>query len=258
MATALVAKREIETGQARAEPRKLKREIKKTEKERRKAQEALEKQRRREAADALKRLRPDQCLKYVTVCIDLEQALLLTDLLVCPVEWATERVYKCLGDQPPLLLKGERPLLLLPPWLRYCLQGLVVLQLWGNIEVWFLDTCHELSQHVSALIKTIAKRPYKKQLETQLFSFCTDGGWSSSICVEEDRMGLQQAWKRQIQQFNVSPVVAAAIAATTAICLCRAAAYPSPSLLLHACQECSTEEDRLLLLSDIRVKVSEG
>ncbi|CAM5087113.1 unnamed protein product [Natator depressus] len=62
---------EIEAGQARAEPRKLKREIKKTEKERRKAEEALEQQRRREAADALKLLLPDQCLKYMTVCIDL-------------------------------------------------------------------------------------------------------------------------------------------------------------------------------------------
>ncbi|XP_074867320.1 structure-specific endonuclease subunit EME2 [Carettochelys insculpta] len=128
-------------------------------------------------------------------------------------------------------------------------QGLVVLQLWSNTEVVFLDTWHELSQHVSVLTKAIAKRPYKQQLEAQLFSFCADGGWSSNIHVEKDGTGLQQLWKRQIQQFNrVSPAVAAAIAE----------AYPSPRLLLQAYEECSTEEDRLFLLSDIQIKTEDN
>ncbi|XP_006263266.2 probable crossover junction endonuclease EME2 isoform X1 [Alligator mississippiensis] len=126
---------------------------------------------------------------------------------------------------------------------------LVVLQLWANTMVSFLDTWQEFSQHVSALTKAIAKRPYKKQRDTELFSFCTDGKWSSGVRVEKDGTGLRQAWKRQIQQFNrVSPAAAAAIAE----------AYPSPSLLLQAYEECSTENDRLHLLSDIQVKPEDG
>ncbi|KFZ66515.1 putative crossover junction endonuclease EME2, partial [Podiceps cristatus] len=138
------------------------------------------------------------------------------------------------------------------------LEALVVLQLWGNIEVLFLDTWQEFGQHVSALTKAIAKRPYKcsgafqgrkensvRQLESQELPFCTDGAWASGVQVEKDGTGLWQVWKRQIQQFNrVSPATAAAIAA----------AYPSPRLLLQAYEECSTEDEKQLLLSDIPVK----
>ncbi|KAF1409905.1 putative crossover junction endonuclease EME2, partial [Spheniscus humboldti] len=123
--------------------------------------------------------------------------------------------------------------------------ALVVLQLWGNTEVLFLDTWQEFGQHVSALTKAIAKRPYKRQLESQELPFCTAGAWASGVRVEKDGTGLWQVWKRQIQQFNrVSPATAAAIAE----------AYPSPSLLLQAYEECGTEDEKRLLLSDIPVK----
>ncbi|NXV97317.1 EME2 endonuclease, partial [Calonectris borealis] len=129
--------------------------------------------------------------------------------------------------------------------LSLLLQALVVLQLWGNIEVVFLDTWQEFGQHVSALTKAIAKRPYKRQLESQELPFCAAGAWASGVRVEKDGTGLWQVWKRQIQQFNrVSPATAAAIAE----------AYPSPSLLLQAYEECSTEDEKRLLLSDIPVK----
>ncbi|KAM6197216.1 putative crossover junction endonuclease EME2 isoform 2-T2 [Sarcoramphus papa] len=125
------------------------------------------------------------------------------------------------------------------------LEALVVLQLWGNIEVLFLDTWQEFGQHVSVLTKAIAKRPYKRQLESQELPFCAAGAWASGVRVEKDGTGLWQVWKRQIQQFNrVSPATAAAIAE----------AYPSPSLLLQAYKECSTEDEKRLLLSDIPVK----
>ncbi|NXH78765.1 EME2 endonuclease, partial [Hydrobates tethys] len=125
------------------------------------------------------------------------------------------------------------------------LQALVVLQLWGNIEVLFLDTWEEFGQHVSALTKAIAKRPYKRQLESQELPFCAAGAWASGVRVQKDGTGLWQVWKRQIEQFNrVSPATAAAIAE----------AYPSPSLLLQAYKECSTEDEKRLLLSDIPVK----
>ncbi|KAF1651185.1 putative crossover junction endonuclease EME2, partial [Eudyptes chrysocome] len=123
--------------------------------------------------------------------------------------------------------------------------ALVVLQLWGNTKVLFLDTWQEFGQHVSALTKAIAKRPYKRQLESQELPFCTAGAWASGVRVEKDGTGLWQVWKRQIQQFNrVSPATAAAIAE----------AYPSPSLLLQAYEECGTEDEKRLLLSDIPVK----
>ncbi|KAK0677408.1 EME2 endonuclease, partial [Pygoscelis papua] len=125
------------------------------------------------------------------------------------------------------------------------ISALVVLQLWGNTEVLFLDTWQEFGQHVSALMKAIAKRPYKRQLESQELPFCTAGAWASGVRVEKDGTGLWQVWKRQIQQFNrVSPATAAAIAE----------AYPSPSLLLQAYKECGTEDEKRLLLSDIPVK----
>ncbi|NXJ12810.1 EME2 endonuclease, partial [Odontophorus gujanensis] len=120
----------------------------------------------------------------------------------------------------------------------------VVLQLWGNIGVQFLDTWQEFGEHVSALTKAIARRPYKSQLEMQL-SFCTAGVSGRGLRVEKDGTGLWQVWKRQIQQFNrVSPATAAAIAE----------AYPSPRLLVQAYEECSTEDEKLLLLSNIPVK----
>ncbi|KFP09527.1 putative crossover junction endonuclease EME2, partial [Egretta garzetta] len=140
------------------------------------------------------------------------------------------------------------------------LEALVVLQLWGNIDVLFLDTWQEFGQHVSALTKAIAKRPYKcsgalqgrkekRQLESQELPFCTDGAWARGARVEKDGTGLWQVWKRQIQQFNrVSPATAAAIAE----------AYPSPSLLVQAYEECSTEDEKLHLLSDIPVKSDVG
>ncbi|NXL07711.1 EME2 endonuclease, partial [Mesembrinibis cayennensis] len=142
------------------------------------------------------------------------------------------------GSVPLVAVVQVSPLSLL-------LQALVVLQLWGNIDVLFLDTWQEFGQHVSALTKAIAKRPYKRQLESQELPFCAARAWASGVRVEKDGTGLRQVWKRQIQQFNrVSPATAAAIAE----------AYPSPSLLLRAYEECSTEDEKLLLLSDIPVK----
>uniref|UniRef100_A0A8D0FD86 Essential meiotic structure-specific endonuclease subunit 2 n=1 Tax=Strix occidentalis caurina TaxID=311401 RepID=A0A8D0FD86_STROC len=89
----------------------------------------------------------------------------------------------------------------------------------------------------------------RRQLQSQELPFCTAGAWASGVRVERDGTGLRQVWKRQIQQFNrVSPATAAAIAE----------AYPSPSLLLQAYEECSTEDEKRLLLRDIPVKSDVG
>ncbi|XP_053220751.1 probable crossover junction endonuclease EME2 isoform X1 [Podarcis raffonei] len=340
--------------QTKVKDRKLERKLQKEEKMRKKKQYALEKERRKEAAAALKSLRPDQCMKYVTVCVDpglLEDpgsdALLgALDSLECKYHIEPQAVphsitwkrdlsssMSCM-DGPQEKAEDEREIvLLLEPWdfLRplyslmqsmnpgkqqnvpdltrmlpfsspkdYCAiscsmavigldayqwynqhrghqqealnpgqeeapgfqpgpellmtehqiqEALVVLQLWSNTGVSFLETWQEFAQHISAMTKAIAQRPYKKQQGNQPFSFCADGGWASGVRVQKDGMGLRQAWLRQIQQLNrTSPAMAAAITKT----------YPSPQLLLEAYRECSTDKEKQLLLSDILVRSEEN
>ncbi|XP_034286138.1 probable crossover junction endonuclease EME2 isoform X2 [Pantherophis guttatus] len=128
-------------------------------------------------------------------------------------------------------------------------EALVVLQLQGNINVLFLETWQELAQHVSAVTRAIAQRPYKKHQEKQPFSFCAKGKWASGVHIGKDGKGLQETWLKQIQQLNrVSPAMATAIAQ----------AYPSPSLLLRAYQECKTEAERRLLLSNLQVRTEDS
>ncbi|XP_058013862.1 probable crossover junction endonuclease EME2 [Ahaetulla prasina] len=128
-------------------------------------------------------------------------------------------------------------------------EALVVLQLRGNINVLFLETWQELAQHVSAMTRAIAQRPYKKHQEKQTFSFCVKGKWASGVHIGKDGEGLQETWLKQIQQFNrVSPAMATAIAQ----------AYPSPSLLLRAYRECDTEAERRLLLSNLQVRTEDN
>lgn len=69
------------------------------------------------------------------------------------------RVSGCPGSPEPVFVLLADVLRVSP--LLLLLQVLVVLQLWGNTEVLFLDTWQEFGQHVSALTKAIAKRPYK-------------------------------------------------------------------------------------------------
>ncbi|XP_029432415.1 probable crossover junction endonuclease EME2 [Rhinatrema bivittatum] len=334
---------ELEADRARANERKLERETKKLQKE----QEKMEQQRRREAIEALKLLRPDQCVKYMTIHVDpgiLEDAgsdvlMEMMSSLACkyyiepqmvphsitwrremPSNWsATSNLEVKVGEEDEMLVLMEpkdflRNIFLLmqrsngdlsektcnlPPGFIFTFpdgqcekrlslavigldayrwqshlhrpsldqskdgdsgaepvtqqqieEALVMLQLWKDMNVLFLDTWQALGQHVSAVTKAIAQRPYKKHLEIEAFSFCTsDGSWSSGIQVKKDGTGLQQVWKRQIQQFNrVSPAMAAVVSS----------AYPSPHLLLQAYEKCSTEQERLNLLSDLQVRTGTG
>ncbi|XP_061455560.1 probable crossover junction endonuclease EME2 [Rhineura floridana] len=340
----------LETAQTKAKAQKLERELKKEERRRRKEQCALEKERRKENAAAFKSLRPDQCTKLMTVCVDpglLEDpgsdALLgaLESLeykyhiepqtIPRSITWKRDlsSSMPCM-DGPQEQAEEEREILvLLEPWdfLRHLFslmqsihsgrqqnmpdltqllpfnnleghhsisysvvvvgldayrwynqhhghqeeekaqasgfqlgpelpmtdhqieEALVVLQLWSNACVSSLETWQDFAQHVSAMTKAIAQRPYKKQQENWPFSFCTDGRWASGVRVHKDGTGLRQAWSRQLQQFNrVSPAMAAAIAET----------YPSPSLLFQAYRECRTEKEKQLLLSDIPVRTEEN
>ncbi|XP_060116456.1 probable crossover junction endonuclease EME2 isoform X2 [Heteronotia binoei] len=319
---------EMEADRAKLEARKLERELKKEERMMRRKQSALEKQRQKEAAAALKLLRPEQCMKRLTVCVDpglledpgsdaLLEALealechccLEPQAQPCTITW--RRNVSSDTEEPPEKAEEEREILLLleprdflkrlfsvlqstspvsqraTPDLSQLLpssspgdcsakvhdvvvigleafqwysrhhgealnpgpeerssygrsqpspelfmtqqqmeEALVKLQLWGNAGVLFLETWTDLAQHVSAVTKAIARRPYKKHLETQPFSFCSTGRWASGVRVREDGTGLREAWCRQIQQFSrASPTVAEAVARE----------YPSPRLLLQGC-----------------------
>nr|XP_014345010.1 PREDICTED: probable crossover junction endonuclease EME2 isoform X2 [Latimeria chalumnae] len=61
---------ELREERAKAEQQKREREARKLEKYKLKEKRRLEIQSRKEAADVLKCLHPDQCVKYITVCID--------------------------------------------------------------------------------------------------------------------------------------------------------------------------------------------
>ncbi|XP_021267083.1 probable crossover junction endonuclease EME2 isoform X2 [Numida meleagris] len=246
-------------------------EARRRERQRRKEREALEKREKREAAAAWRLLRPERCLRLLEVCVDpgfLEDPgsdiwIEALSSLECKHSFEPQAIPRSITwrrNMPSVpsapddcMVKTEEEkevLVLLEPadFLKrlYSLtQAQVVLQLWGNIDVQFLDTWQEFGEHVSALTKAIARRPYKSQLEMQELSFCTAGVSGRGLRVEKDGTGLWQVWKRQIQQFNrVSPATAAAIAE----------AYPSPSLLVQAYEECSTEDEKLSLLSNIPVK----
>uniref|UniRef100_A0A8C5R016 Essential meiotic structure-specific endonuclease subunit 2 n=1 Tax=Leptobrachium leishanense TaxID=445787 RepID=A0A8C5R016_9ANUR len=121
---------------------------------------------------------------------------------------------------------------------------LVFLQLCLHTEVLFLDTWKELGQHVCAVTKSLAQRPFRTHWDHQTFSFCTSAGtwkgWGPRGAVS----GLPLSWKRQIQQLNrVSPAMAAAVTE----------AYPSPQLLVKAYEKCGTEREKIALLSNLRV-----
>ncbi|KAL2766630.1 putative crossover junction endonuclease EME2 [Daubentonia madagascariensis] len=128
-------------------------------------------------------------------------------------------------------------------------EALVLLQLWANLDVLLVASWQELSQHVCAITKALAQRPFKQYQESWAFSFCTAGRWAVGKPVTRDGAGLQRAWWRQIRQFNrVSPAVADAVVA----------AFPSPRLLQQALDACSTEQERMGLLADLPVKAGEG
>lgn len=126
-------------------------------------------------------------------------------------------------------------------------EALVLLQLWADLDVLLVASWQELSQHVCALTRALAQRPFKQHREAQAFSFCTAGRWAAGVRVTRDGRGLREAWQRQIMQFNrVSPAVAGSIVT----------AFPSPRLLQQALAACSTERERLGLLADLPVRAS--
>ncbi|XP_006637087.3 probable crossover junction endonuclease EME2 [Lepisosteus oculatus] len=325
---------EVEADRVRAGCVREAREQLKKERLQIKEQRKLEQQRRKEAAERLKCYRPEQCLKYLTVCIDPavlqdegsdlllgtvealgwriiieeqpvshsiswkrdlpqveedeaspvteEQVLMVVTLsdfldMVVAIKKGQDRT----GEEAPPgslytqlceFLEGDPEKVVTlavigPNPNSWTLRGrerrdrsmgsdlalkeldieeaLVFLQLHRNISVMFLPSWDELCDHMCAVTRALAKRPFKQLTEGVELPFCPDGAWAGGVRVGQDGAGLRQVWTRQIQQLNrVSPAVAAAVSA----------AHPSPQQLLKAYREKDSERERKALLSDLTVR----
>ncbi|KAM6951478.1 crossover junction endonuclease EME1 [Aplochiton taeniatus] len=125
----------------------------------------------------------------------------------------------------------------------------VHLQLHTGVQIRFLSSWKEFSDHIVMTTKAIAEAPFKRQRDTTGFSFYLETEWAGGQRVDKAGKGLLQVWKRQIQQLNrVSPDMASAILA----------AYPSPQLLKQAYRRCKTEREKNCLLSELLIRRGEG
>uniref|UniRef100_A0A3B4T564 ERCC4 domain-containing protein n=1 Tax=Seriola dumerili TaxID=41447 RepID=A0A3B4T564_SERDU len=260
-------KEEIEADREKARERKEERERQRVARAQEKEERRQEQQRRREAAENLKSLRPENCLKCLTVCIDpalLQQdgSDILLDTLAA-FEWRfsieSQQLPHCItwtrdlpqqGDDGMGSVEEEQVVLVLglTDFMDMVISVktvLVYLQLCKNISLVFLDGWQEVTNHVCAVTKALSKRPFKLLTERAELPFCVDGSWASGVRVERDGSELIQVWSKQIQQLNrVSPAVASTVTA----------AYPSPQLLLQAYQSLGSEEERKGLLAGLIVK----
>ncbi|XP_054455237.1 crossover junction endonuclease EME1 [Anoplopoma fimbria] len=128
-------------------------------------------------------------------------------------------------------------------------EAVVHLQLHTGVSIRFLSNWKDFSDHITMTTRAVAEAPFKREREKTGFSFYLESEWAGGQRVDRAGKGLQQVWKRQIQQLNrVSPDMASAILA----------AYPSPQLLKKAYNLCKTDRERLSLLSDLLIRRGEG
>ncbi|KAJ8246437.1 hypothetical protein GJAV_G00267730 [Gymnothorax javanicus] len=128
-------------------------------------------------------------------------------------------------------------------------EALVDLQLHTGVQVCFMPSWKEFCDYITMSTKAVAEAPFKREREKTGFSFCLESEWAGGSRVDRAGKGLLQVWKRQVQQLNrVSPDMASAILA----------AYPSPRLLAQAYRRCTTEREKLALLSDVLIRRGEG
>ncbi|XP_078146924.1 essential meiotic structure-specific endonuclease subunit 2 isoform X2 [Centroberyx gerrardi] len=261
------SKEELEADRLKAKERKESRDRQKEAKAKEKEEKRQEQQRRREAAEHLKRLRPENCLRCLTVCVDPavlqhDGSDILLDTLVTfewkfsiesqqlphSITWTRDLPEQGEDSKGPV---EEEQVVLVQGLTDFmdmviCVKKvLVYLQLYKNISLVFLDGWQDITDHVCAVTKALSKRPFKLLTERAELPFCVDGSWASGVRAERDGSGLSQVWSRQIQQLNrVSPAVASTVTA----------AYPSPQLLLQAYQSVESEEEKKGLLAGLLVK----
>ncbi|XP_076008231.1 structure-specific endonuclease subunit EME1 isoform X2 [Genypterus blacodes] len=176
---------------------------------------------------ALQRHHPDKILSLVV--IDLE---------------------KYYRSQKSKKKKKKDDLQMLPEVSRVELEEAVVnLQMHTGVQVRFVSTWKDFSDHISMTTKAVAEAPFKRDRDQTAFSFHLESEWAGGERVDRAGKGLLQVWKRQIQQLNrVSTDMASAILA----------AYPSPQLLNEAYRRCEVNGEKVSLLSDILIRRGQG
>ncbi|XP_029383127.1 essential meiotic structure-specific endonuclease subunit 2 isoform X3 [Echeneis naucrates] len=238
--------------------------------ERQRAARAQEKEERRQAAEKLRSLRPDSCLRSLTVCVDpalLQQdgSDILLDTLAAfewrfsiesqqlphSITWTRDLPQQ--GEEDMSSVEEEQVLLVL------CLTDFMDMVISvktmldseeeetevGSFFGPLLEYLNRDAKKVVTLLVTDAQPDYRLLTERTELPFCVDGSWASGSRVERDGSGLIQVWSKQIQQLNrVSPAVASTVTA----------AYASPHLLLQAYQSLGSEEEKRGLLACLIVK----
>ncbi|KAJ9583192.1 hypothetical protein L9F63_022463 [Diploptera punctata] len=124
-------------------------------------------------------------------------------------------------------------------------------QLFGFQHI-MLDTAMDLALYVRQFTKAVAEAPYKRERHEQDLG---DVDWyaegDSRCCVRVDKNGngLLRLWQQQLCQFNnVGLETAQAIGAV----------YASPSALIRAYENCSSQQEAQLLLASIPVRRGVG
>ncbi|KAK6328450.1 hypothetical protein J4Q44_G00004280 [Coregonus suidteri] len=88
--------------------------------------------------------------------------------------------------------------------IQYHQAPVVHLQLHTGVQVHFLSTWKEFSDHVAMATKAVADAPFKREREKTGFSFYLESEWAGGQKVDRAGKGLLQVWKRQIQQLKQS------------------------------------------------------
>lgn len=128
-------------------------------------------------------------------------------------------------------------------------EAVVHLQLNTGVCVRFLSAWKDFTEHIAMATKAVAEAPFKRERDSNGFSFHLESEWAGGQKVDRSGKGLLQVWRRQIQQLNrVSADMANAVLA----------AYPSPQLLSQAYSSCGSEKERMTMLSEIQIRRGEG
>ncbi|XP_017543909.1 crossover junction endonuclease EME1 isoform X2 [Pygocentrus nattereri] len=260
---------EREQERARVEERRAERERARAERERAKEEKRQEQRWRREEAERVRSLKPENCLRSLKVHVhpvllqDCGCDVLLGALgglewshcieehsLTHSISW-TRQTAQVHGEDGAGVVAEDQVLMVISQREFMDMVTSIKQELIGGsegAESLFQPLSEYLNHNsgtVVSLLVTGAQHTQRALCDSTDLGFCLDGSWSGGVRVDGSGRGLVQVWTRQIQQLNrVSAAMATAVTS----------AYPSPSLLLQAYEEAKSEEEQRKLLADLTVK----
>ncbi|XP_047233734.1 probable crossover junction endonuclease EME2 isoform X4 [Girardinichthys multiradiatus] len=263
-------KEEIEADKLKAKQRKEDRERQRAARAREKEERRQEQQRRREAADNLKSLRPENCIKSLTVCIEpalLQHAgsdILLDTLAMLEWRFTVESQHlshsitwtrdlpqqgedgqACVVEEQMVLVLTLADFVDIVISVRKMVDSEGEEMEMGTVLSPLLECLNRKANKVVTMLVMDFESDQGLLTERSELPFCVDGSWASGARVERDGSGLRDVWSRQIQQLNrVSPAVASAVTES----------FPSPQLLLQAYQNSGSEAEKKGMLAGLSVK----